>query len=199
VPCILRWPGKVTPGNIENDILSGLDWFPTFVAAAGNPNIVAELLTGKASGGKTYKVYLDGYNQRLHHPQGTVQPQGDLLLHRDHAVRISDYKYRFTDQPGGWLGNTIHLDWPILSNLRLDPFERYSPVTSMFYANWYVFEFWRFVYSRRWRNSARASSISRRFSRRRPSTSKPSRPRSPRLSRRAKASSERMSRMCGAL
>jgi arylsulfatase len=49
VPCILRWPGKVTPGNIENDILSGLDWFPTFVAAAGNPNIVAELLTGKAA------------------------------------------------------------------------------------------------------------------------------------------------------
>jgi arylsulfatase A-like enzyme len=146
VPCILRWPGKVTPGNIENDILSGLDWFPTFVAAAGNPNIVAELLTGKASGGKTYKVHLDGYNQRLHHPQGTVQPQGDLLLHRDHAVQISDYKYRFTDQPGGWLGNTIHLDWPILSNLRLDPFERYSPVTSMFYANWYVFEFWRLVF-----------------------------------------------------
>ena len=176
MPCILRWPGKVTPGNIENDILSGLDRFPTFVAAAGNPNIVAELLTGKALGGKTYKVHLDGYNQRLHHPQGTVQPQGDLLLHRDHAVRISDYKYRFTDQPGGWLGNTIHLDWPILSNLRLDPFERYSPVTSMFYANWYVFEFWRFVYSRRWRNSARASSISRRFSRRRPATSKPSRP-----------------------
>lgn len=187
MPCILRWPGKVTPGNIENDILSGLDWFPTFVAAAGNPNIVAELLTGKELGGKTYKVHLDGYNQRLHHPQGTVQPQGDLLLHRDHAVRISDYKYRFTDQPGGWLGNTIHLDWPILSNLRLDPFERYSPVTSMFYANWYVFEFWRFVYSRRWRNSARASSISRRCNRRRPSTSKPSRPRSPRLSRRAKA------------
>lgn len=63
MPCILRWPGKVTPGNIENDILSGLDWFPTFVAAAGNPNIVAELLTGKELGGKTYKVHLDGYNQ----------------------------------------------------------------------------------------------------------------------------------------
>ena len=57
MPCILRWPGKVTPGNIENDILSGLDWFPTFVAA-GNPNIVAELLTGKELGGKTTRSIL---------------------------------------------------------------------------------------------------------------------------------------------
>jgi len=63
------------------------------------------------------------------------------------AVRINDYKYRFTDQPGGWLGNTIHLDWPILTNLKLDPFERTNtPEGSMYFANWYTFEFWRFVF-----------------------------------------------------
>jgi arylsulfatase len=63
VPMILRWPGKIKPGTVENGLMSGLDWFPTYVAAAGNPNIVAELKQGKKLGGKTYKVHLDGYNQ----------------------------------------------------------------------------------------------------------------------------------------
>src|SRR5689334_25356262 len=43
VPCIIRWPGKVPAGRVENGIFSGLDWFPTFVAAAGDSNIVDEL------------------------------------------------------------------------------------------------------------------------------------------------------------
>ena len=63
VPCIIRWPGKVPAGKVENGIISGLDWFPTFVAAAGNPNIVDELKQGKQLGDQTYKVHLDGYNQ----------------------------------------------------------------------------------------------------------------------------------------
>ena len=46
-PCIIRWPGRVPPGTVQNGIMSGLDWFPTFVAAAGNPNIAAELRQGK--------------------------------------------------------------------------------------------------------------------------------------------------------
>jgi len=63
VPAIVRWPGKVPAGKIENGIVSGLDWFPTLVAAAGNPNITSELLTGKKIGDQTFKVHLDGYNQ----------------------------------------------------------------------------------------------------------------------------------------
>ena len=63
VPAMIRWPGKVPAGKVENGIISGLDWFPTFVAAAGNPNIVEELKKGKQIGGTTYKVHLDGYNQ----------------------------------------------------------------------------------------------------------------------------------------
>ncbi len=46
VPCIIRWPGKIKPGTVENGIFSGLDWFPTLVAAAGNPNITQQLLQG---------------------------------------------------------------------------------------------------------------------------------------------------------
>ena len=62
-PCIIRWPGRVAPGTVQNGIMSGMDWFPTFVAAAGNPNIAAELRQGKAIGDRTYRVHLDGYDQ----------------------------------------------------------------------------------------------------------------------------------------
>src|SRR5580693_9933463 len=63
VPCMIRWPGHVPAGKVENSIISGLDWFPTLVAAAGNPSIVQELLAGKQLGDQTFKVHLDGYNQ----------------------------------------------------------------------------------------------------------------------------------------
>ncbi len=87
VPMILRWPGKVPAGKVENGIVSGLDWFPTFVAAAGNPNIVDELLQGKQLGDKT----LQGAPRRLQpdgsdHRQGSVDAARDLLLHRGHAL-----------------------------------------------------------------------------------------------------------------
>lgn len=150
VPCILRWPGKVAAGKVENGLISGLDWFPTLVAAAGNPNLVEELLAGKDLGGTTFKVHLDGYNQ-LDFLSGKGPSKRNEIFYFTEttlgAVRIGDYKYRFTDQPGGWLGNTIHLDWPILTNLKLDPFERTStPEQSMFQAEWYTYEFWRFVF-----------------------------------------------------
>ena len=63
VPAIIRWPGKVQSGKVENAIVSGFDWFPTFVTAAGDPNIVGELKQGEQFGDRTYKVHLDGYDQ----------------------------------------------------------------------------------------------------------------------------------------
>ena len=62
-PCIARWPGKIKPGTVQNGMFSGLDWFPTLLAAAGNPNITDELLKGVKLGDRTYKNHLDGYNQ----------------------------------------------------------------------------------------------------------------------------------------
>jgi arylsulfatase len=62
VPCIVRWPGHVKPGTVENGLFSGLDWYPTLVAAAGNPNITEQLLKGVQLGDRTYKNHLDGYN-----------------------------------------------------------------------------------------------------------------------------------------
>jgi hypothetical protein len=61
-------------------------------------------------------------------------------------VRLGDYKYRFIDQPGGWLGGTVKVDWPILSNVRLDPFERTGMGQSLQQADWFKYEFWRFVF-----------------------------------------------------
>jgi arylsulfatase len=63
VPCIARWPGHIKPGTIENGIFSGLDWFPTLVAAAGDPDISSKLLKGVKLGDRSYKNHLDGYNQ----------------------------------------------------------------------------------------------------------------------------------------
>ena len=153
VPCIIRWPGKTPAGKIENSIVSGLDWFPTFVAAAGNPNIVEELKQGKKLGDQTYKVHLDGYNQLdMITGQGPSKRKEIFYFTEStlSAARINDYKYRFTDQPDGWLGATEKVDWPILVNLRLDPFERTLMPSgksgSMNYYNWFVYEFWRFVF-----------------------------------------------------
>jgi arylsulfatase len=153
VPMILRWPGRVAAGKVENGIVSGLDWFPTFVAAAGNPNIADELKKGKQLGDRTYKVHLDGYNQ-----MDLITGKGPSKRHEIFyftegtlsAVRVDDYKYRFTDQPSGWFGATLKVDWPILLNLRLDPFERTGMYNgkdggSISYYNWFVYQFWRFV------------------------------------------------------
>ena len=63
VPAIIRWPGKVKPGSVENGLFSGLDWLPTLAAAAGNSNITDQLLKGVQVGDRTYKNHLDGYNQ----------------------------------------------------------------------------------------------------------------------------------------
>jgi arylsulfatase A-like enzyme len=63
VPCLIRWPGHIQPGSVSNGIVSGLDWLPTFMAVAGDPDITNKLLKGYEVGGKTYKVHLDGYNQ----------------------------------------------------------------------------------------------------------------------------------------
>jgi arylsulfatase len=152
-PCILNWPGKVPADSIQNGIFSGLDWFPTFVAAAGDPNIGAELLKGKALGGTTYKVHLDGYNQMDLITGKGPSARNEVFYFTEStlsAVRVKDFKYRFTDQPTGWLGSTVKVDWPILVNLRLDPFERTGMYDgkntgSLYFPTWWGFEFWRFV------------------------------------------------------
>jgi len=155
VPCILRWPGHVPADSVQNGIFSGLDWFPTFLNAAGNPNINDQLLKGVKLGDRTYKNHLDGYDQ-----MAAITGKGDSARHEIFylgestvgAVRIDDFKYRFIDQPQGWLGAKPHLDVPTLTNLRLDPFERTgwpqdgTKEGGQQYFDWFKYEFWRFVF-----------------------------------------------------
>ena len=155
VPCILRWPGHVPADSVQNGIFSGLDWLPTFAAAAGNPNITQELLAGKKIGDRTYKNHLDGYNQ-----MDAITGKGPSARHEIFylgestvgAVRIDDYKFRFIDQPQGWLGEKTHPDVPYITNLRLDPFERTgwpnngSKEGGQQYFDWFKYQFWRFVF-----------------------------------------------------
>jgi arylsulfatase A-like enzyme len=155
VPALLRWPGHVPADSIQNGIFSGLDWLPTFVAAAGNPNITEELLKGQKIGDRTYKNHLDGYNQ-----MAAITGKGPSARHEIFylgestlgAIRVDDWKYRFIDQPEGWLGDKTHPNMPILTNLRLDPFERTgwpqdgAAKGSLQYWEWFKYEFWRFVF-----------------------------------------------------
>src|SRR4030088_680777 len=124
VPAMIRWPGKVPAGKVENGIISGLDWFPTFLAAAGNPNIVEELKKGKQIGDRTYKVHLDGYNQMDMITGAGPSNRHEIWYFGESelgAVRIDDFKYRFIDQPAGWLGEKTKLDVPTPTHLRLHP------------------------------------------------------------------------------
>jgi arylsulfatase len=97
----------------------------------------------------SYKVHLDGYDQT-----DLITGKGPSARHEVFyfaegtlgAVRIDDFKYRFIDQPSGWFGGTVKPDIPILTNLRLDPFERTGFTGAVEYFEWFKFQFWRFVY-----------------------------------------------------
>jgi arylsulfatase len=153
VPAIIRWPGHVKPGSVSNGIMSGLDWFPTLVAAAGNSNIKDELLKGKSLGDQTFKVHLDGYDQT-----DLITGRGPSKRHevwyfaqtKLGALRYDNYKYQFLNQPQGWVGPTVYPNMPKLTNLRHDPLERMNWSANGFaqgsIAYWDVFkhEMWRF-------------------------------------------------------
>jgi arylsulfatase A-like enzyme len=153
VPAIIRWPGHVKPGSVSNGIMSGLDWFPTLVAAAGDPDITNELLKGKPLGDQTYKVHLDGYDQT-----DLLTGQGPSKRHeiwyfaqtKLGALRFDNYKYQFIQQPQGWIGPVTHPNMPVLTNLRHDPFERMGwPANgfsegSIAYWDSFKHEMWRF-------------------------------------------------------
>ena len=134
VPAMVRWPGRIEPGTVSNEIFSGLDWFPTLLAAAGNDAIKDELVQGKPIGDATFKVHLDGYNQ-LPYLTGQADKgareefyyfndDGDLV-----AMRFGDWKAVFCEQRTGggfqvWQDPFTCLRVPKIFSLRMDPYER---------------------------------------------------------------------------
>ena len=155
-PAIIRWPGKVKPGTVENGIFSGLDWLPTLAAAAGNSNITTQLLSGVKLGDRTYKNHLDGFDQTE-----LLLGKGPSARHelfyfggpKLGAIRIDDFKFQFYQQPWGWPGEKVTTDMPTIVNIRQDPFERTPSIRGESLNNmgggymneFYAREFWRFV------------------------------------------------------
>jgi arylsulfatase A-like enzyme len=156
VPCVIRWPGHVKPGSVENGLISGLDWFPTLMAAAGNPNIKDQLLKGVKLGDRDYKNHLDGYNQ-----MDMLTGKGPSARHELFyfggpqlgAIRLDDFKFQFFQQPQGWPGPKVTTDMPVMYNIRQDPFERTPSIGGQslndlgggYMNDFYAREFWRFV------------------------------------------------------
>lgn len=145
VPAMIKWPGHIEPGSVANDIMSGLDWFPTLLAAVGDTDIKDRLLTGTTIDGKEYKNHLDGYNQ-LPYLTGE-QPEGarnEFFYFNDDgeivALRYENWKIVFAEQRmkgtmAVWAEPFTKLRVPKLFDLRSDPYER-ADITSNTYWDW---------------------------------------------------------------
>lgn len=147
VPAMVRWPGKIKAGVVSNQIMSHLDWMPTLVAAAGDPDVKSKLLKGYSAGKKTFKVHLDGYNF-LPYLTGKVDksPREEFIYFSDDGdltgLRYDNWKIVFAEQRkrgtlGLWAEPFTLLRMPKLFNLRTDPFEK-SEGTSNTYWDWYM-------------------------------------------------------------
>jgi arylsulfatase len=145
VPAMVRWPGKIKPGSVSNEIMSHLDWLPTLLAAAGEPDIKAKLLKGHKAGAKTFKVHLDGYNQLPHLTgQSAKSARQEFFYFNDDgdlvALRYDNWKLVFMEQRAVgtlniWAEPFTTLRVPRLFNLRTDPYER-ANITSNTYYDW---------------------------------------------------------------
>jgi arylsulfatase A-like enzyme len=147
VPCVIRWPGHIKPGSVSNEIVSGLDWLPTLLAAAGDAEVKDKLLKGMPIGEKTFKVHLDGYNQLDHLMGKSDKSARDRFFYFNDdgalvALRYGQWKAVFQEQraPGTlriWAEPFTPLRFPKVFNLRSDPYER-ADVTSNSYYDWFM-------------------------------------------------------------
>ena len=149
VPCVVRWPGVIKPGTIINDIMSHEDWLPTFLAAAGDPDVKTKLLTGVQVGETTFKAHLDGYNfLPFFKGEEAKGPRHEIMYFDDsanlNALRYDDWKITFKILEGNFFnGKRVEPNMPFVVNLRQDPFERY-PTESMQYLAWMTDKIWTF-------------------------------------------------------
>ncbi len=133
VPMMVKWPGKIKPGQVSNEIISMEDWLPTLLAAAGDDQIKEKLLKGHRVGDMTYKVHLDGYNLLPYFTgKEKVSPRKEMFYFTDDgglsALRYGDWKLVFSEQRAHglevWQDPLVTMRFPKLFNLRRDPFER---------------------------------------------------------------------------
>jgi len=144
VPMMVRWPGKIKPGQVSNEIISLEDWMPTLLAVAGDSNIKEKLLKGHSAGDMTYKVHLDGYNMLPYFTGETDEgPRKEMFYFTDDgqlsALRYGQWKMMFSEQRAHglevWQEPLVTLRFPKLLNLLRDPFER-ADHESIGYRTW---------------------------------------------------------------
>lgn len=146
VPAIIRWPGVIKPGTVINDVAAHEDMLTTLLAAAGDPNVKNDLLKGKKVGDKTFKVHLDGYNLMPALKGEGEWPRKEFIYWTDDgsvaALRYDNWKVTFLKQNAEGLKVWQHpfeeLRAPLLTNLRMDPFERAQAEDAMGYQRWYM-------------------------------------------------------------
>ena len=147
VPAMVRWPGHIQPGQWTNEIVHHMDWFPTFLAAAGDANVKGELKAGVHNDAmnRDYKVHLDGYNiLPLLSGETDKSPRKEVFYFSDDgdltALRYGDWKILFMEQPVAgtfrvWQQPFVPMRTPFVFNLRRDPYER-ATITSNSYYEW---------------------------------------------------------------
>ena len=146
VPAFIKWPGRFPAGTTLNGIVSHEDWLPTFAAAAGATDVKQRLLKGATFNGRSYRNYIDGYNQ-LDYLSGKVteSPRQEFIYLNDAAevvaIRVGDWKATYlesrAEQLQVWREPFVHLRLPLLFNLRRDPFEK-SQHNSNTYHDWMI-------------------------------------------------------------
>jgi arylsulfatase A-like enzyme len=147
LPAIFRWPGKIRPGQVSNEIVAHHDLLPTLLAVAGDTEVKSKLLTGYRVGDMTYKVYLDGYNLVPYLTgQAAKSPRESFLYINDDqqltGLRYDNWKFVFMEQRASgtlriWAEPFTTLRFPKLFNLRTDPYER-ADITSNIYYDWLI-------------------------------------------------------------
>ena len=145
VPAMFRWPGKIKPDQVSNEIVSHLDMLPTILAIAGDSDVSSKLLQGDKVGDTTYKVHLDGFNLAPYLTgQEAKGPRVSFFYVNDDqqltGLRYDNWKLVFMKQeaPGTmrvWAEPFTSLRVPEIYNLRTDPYERAS-ITSNTYYDW---------------------------------------------------------------
>jgi arylsulfatase A-like enzyme len=146
VPTLIRWPGVIEPGTVINEVASHEDMLPTLLAAAGEPQIKEELLHGKTIGERTYKVHLDGYDFLPALKGEGKWPRKEFLYWTDDgsvaALRYDNWKATFLKQNAlglrVWQQPFEELRAPLLTNLRMDPFERAEEENAMGFQRWWI-------------------------------------------------------------
>ena len=146
VPCVIRWPGAIKPGTVINDVASHEDMLPTLLAATGDTTVIADLKVGRKVGDRTYKVHIDGYDLLPALKGAGAWPRKEFLYWTDDgnvaAVRYGDWKASFLVQNAEglkvWQQPFEQLRAPLLTNLRMDPFERAQHDDAMGYQRWYL-------------------------------------------------------------